>query len=145
MKRWDDGQQIILLNMFFRLLIVLVGVCAIFAERKSELVLQGDHLLGEVVKSVRPSFNNTAVPASLDYRAQGLLTTDLNQHIPVYWCVCYILYRIILANCLTYRGHAVSCLLADHAGRTLPSAALRIELRLPLRLAREMSFLLSKQ
>ena len=25
------------------------------------------------------------LPASLDYREQGLLTTDLNQHIPVYW------------------------------------------------------------
>jgi len=64
-------------------------VCAVFAERKSELVLQGDDLVGEFVKSVRPSFNNTAVPASLDYRALGLLTADLNQHIPVYCGSCW--------------------------------------------------------
>jgi hypothetical protein len=69
----------------FKLLVVLVALCVAFADRKSELILQGDDVVGEFVKSVRPSFNNTAVPAALDYRALGLLTSDLNQHIPVYW------------------------------------------------------------
>lgn len=73
----------------FKLLVVLVALCVAFADRKSELILQGDDVVGEFVKSVRPSFNNTAVPAALDYRALGLLTSDLNQHIPVYCGSCW--------------------------------------------------------
>lgn len=41
---------------------------------------------GEIVKTARPHTYLSAsdLPESLDYRKQGLLTTDLNQHIPVY-------------------------------------------------------------
>ncbi len=69
-----------------KLVIVLVAIVASFAaEHRNELVLQDATAVGEFVKSTRPSFNNTAVPASYDLRLLGLLTTDLNQHIPVYW------------------------------------------------------------
>ncbi len=46
---------------------------------------------GEEVKTARPHTYIKAedLPASLDYRAQGLLTTDLNQHIPVYCGSCW--------------------------------------------------------
>jgi len=52
---------------------------------KNELVLIGDEKIGEVVKSVPPRKTKDQLPASLDYRPLGLMTTDLNQHIPVYW------------------------------------------------------------
>lgn len=41
---------------------------------------------GEVIKTPQPHTYLKAedLPASLDYREKGLLTTDLNQHIPVY-------------------------------------------------------------
>jgi hypothetical protein len=79
--------------MFSRVIVALVAVLAVAAngvfgkivERPSELVLQEDHLVGEVVRSPRPVYNASTIPDSLDYRAQGLLTADLNQHIPVYW------------------------------------------------------------
>ena len=70
-----------------RALIAYFAVAVAFAEkfRASELVLLGDETIGEVVLSARPSFNASTIPASLDYRTMGLLTGDLNQHIPVYW------------------------------------------------------------
>ena len=71
--------------MLLHLVVVLCVLFVAFAERKSELVLLGDDNIAEVVRSPRPSFNLTDIPESLDYRSQGLLTADLNQHIPVYW------------------------------------------------------------
>ena len=46
---------------------------------------------GEEVKTPQPHTYIKAedLPASLDYREQGLLTTDLNQHIPVYCGSCW--------------------------------------------------------
>jgi hypothetical protein len=45
-----------------------------------ELKLQTD--LPELAPTV---YADQDVPASWDWRAKGLMTTDLNQHIPVYW------------------------------------------------------------
>lgn len=73
------------MSLFTRLIIALAALAAVFAEYKNELVLQGDDIIGEVVLSARPVYNASTLPASLDYRSQGLLTADLNQHIPVYW------------------------------------------------------------
>jgi len=78
----------------FRVIVALVSVCVALGagarkEYVSELVLQPDHEVGEVIKSARPVYNASTVPASLDYRALGLLTTDLNQHIPVYCGSCW--------------------------------------------------------
>lgn len=52
---------------------------------KSELILKDSKLIGEVIKSNRPLLSLTDIPISWDYREKGLLTMDLNQHIPVYW------------------------------------------------------------
>ena len=73
--------------MFRFLAFVALFVSAVVAERPSELVLLGDEKIGEVVKTARPHtyLNMTALPAEYDLRKSGLLTTDLNQHIPVYW------------------------------------------------------------
>jgi hypothetical protein len=51
----------------------------------SELVLQDPNQIGEVVKTPRPHeyLKASELPESLDYRTEGLVTTDLNQHIPV--------------------------------------------------------------
>jgi hypothetical protein len=63
----------------------LVVAAAVTPAYKNELVLVGDEKIEEVVKSPRPVFGATELPKSLDYRPLGLLTQDLNQHIPVYW------------------------------------------------------------
>lgn len=56
------------------------------AERPSELKLLGDEKIGEVVKT-KITYHKKAseLPTNFDFRSLGLLTTDLNQHIPVYW------------------------------------------------------------
>lgn len=61
------------------------------ATRRSELVLQDPKIAGEVIKTPQPHtyLKASELPASLDYREQGLMTTDLNQHIPVYCGSCW--------------------------------------------------------
>ncbi len=71
--------------MYFVALLLLVIPAIIAAERKNELVLLGDEKIGSVVKSAQPKFRADQLPTNFDYRTKGLLTTDLNQHIPVYW------------------------------------------------------------
>lgn len=99
-------------------------------EHKNELIEQDPAVIGEHVVSRRPHeyINVKDLPASLDYREQGLLTTDLNQHIPVYCGSCWghatvssIADRIKIATNGTTRdvipsvqalincGHAGSC------------------------------------
>eukprot|EP00602_Paraphysomonas_sp_CaronLab_P000671 CAMPEP_0185024160 /NCGR_PEP_ID=MMETSP1103-20130426/7120_1 /TAXON_ID=36769 /ORGANISM="Paraphysomonas bandaiensis, Strain Caron Lab Isolate" /LENGTH=282 /DNA_ID=CAMNT_0027557049 /DNA_START=23 /DNA_END=871 /DNA_ORIENTATION=+ len=58
---------------------------------RNELVLQDSSAIGEVVVSKRPHeyLSASDLPESLDYREDGLLTTDLNQHIPVYCGSCW--------------------------------------------------------
>jgi len=75
--------------LFLLFTIVVALIAAVNGEVRNELVLLGDEKIGEVVKSARPHFDSAELPASLDYRAQGLLTTDLNQHIPVYCGSCW--------------------------------------------------------
>ena len=57
----------------------------------NELVLQDPDVIGEVVKTPRPHeyLKGEELPESLDYRTEGLVTTDLNQHIPVYCGSCW--------------------------------------------------------
>lgn len=71
--------------MYIVALLLLVLPAFIAAERKNELVLQGDEKIGSVIKSPLPKLRAGDLPANFDYRAKGLLTGDLNQHIPVYW------------------------------------------------------------
>ena len=73
-----------------------VATAALFAASvadayKNELILQDAKEIGEVVKSRQPHeyLKASELPESLDYREQGLLTTDLNQHIPVYCGSCW--------------------------------------------------------
>lgn len=58
---------------------------------RNELDLQSPTIVGEVVKTPRPHeyLKAGSLPESLDYRTDGLLTTDLNQHIPVYCGSCW--------------------------------------------------------
>lgn len=55
------------------------------AERRNELVLIGDEKIGEVIKTKIVYKSANQLPTNFDYRELGLLSTDLNQHIPVYW------------------------------------------------------------
>jgi hypothetical protein len=55
------------------------------ATLKNELVLIGDDKIGSVVKTHIKYLTAAELPEFHDYRAKGLLSTDLNQHIPVYW------------------------------------------------------------
>lgn len=47
-----------------------------------ELKLQGN--IPDVIIN-QPNYGDEPLPASWDWRALGLMSTDLNQHIPVYW------------------------------------------------------------
>lgn len=57
----------------------------------NELILQDSEKVGEVIKTARPHeyIKATDLPDSFDYRDDGLLTSDLNQHIPVYCGSCW--------------------------------------------------------
>jgi cathepsin X len=113
--------------MMFITALLAVLACASAAVR-NELVLQGDDKIGEVVKTRIQYKKASELPAHLDYREKGLLTSDLNQHIPVYCGSCWahaamssIADRIKIATNGTMRdvipsiqvlincGHAGSC------------------------------------
>jgi hypothetical protein len=68
--------------------------------RQNEIIEQDPQVIGEVVLTPRPHeyLKPEDLPASLDYRSQGLLTSDLNQHIPVYCGSCW-------AHGLEFRPH----------------------------------------
>ena len=55
-------------------------------EYRNEIIEQDPEIIGEMVKTPRPHtyLKPEDLPASWDYRPLGLLTTDLNQHIPTY-------------------------------------------------------------
>ena len=72
-------------SKMFSILFILSAVLALVAGYKNELNLIGDDKIPEVVKSAPLRLSTTELPANFDYRPLGLLSSDLNQHIPVYW------------------------------------------------------------
>lgn len=64
---------------------IILSLLSSAAAYKSELVLQDPEVIGEVVRSARPKLSAEQLPESWSWQEKGLLTTDLNQHIPVYW------------------------------------------------------------
>jgi hypothetical protein len=73
----------------FAVLVVFFAICnlAVFSIDvkpiyTGEIQLQGE--FPDVVKTVT-KFGDDPLPASWDWRTTGFMTTDLNQHIPVYW------------------------------------------------------------
>jgi len=71
-----------------KLLLILAPLLAL-AKINNELVLQGDEKIGSVVKTKMNYKKASELPESFDYRPLGLLTEDLNQHIPVYCGSCW--------------------------------------------------------
>ena len=65
---------------------VIAAVASLATGYKSELVLQDPAVVGEHVVSQRPHeyLKASDIPEAYDLRTEGLLTADLNQHIPVY-------------------------------------------------------------
>ena len=63
--------------------IILAVVTVVNAKYPNELVLQDPEKVGEVVKNKHPYKSIQNLPQQLDYRELGLLTEDLNQHIPI--------------------------------------------------------------
>jgi len=68
------------------MLAIVLNILAVNAY-KNELVLQDPEVVGEVVKThiVRAA----TLPDSWCWKSKGLLSTDLNQHIPVYCGSCW--------------------------------------------------------
>jgi hypothetical protein len=66
--------------------VVIAAAASLAAGYKSELVLQDPAVIGEHVVSKRPHeyLKASDLPEAYDLRTEGLLTADLNQHIPVY-------------------------------------------------------------
>ncbi|RYG97474.1 hypothetical protein EON65_52825 [archaeon] len=72
--------------MISTLIVVIALVfCVVANAYRNELVLLGDDKIGEVVKTRVQYKSASELPTNWDYREKGLLTADLNQHIPVYW------------------------------------------------------------
>lgn len=71
--------------------VVLLSAAPSAVGYRNELIEQDPAVIGEAVKTRRPHeyLSKTDIPASLDYRDKGLLTTDLNQHIPTYCGSCW--------------------------------------------------------
>jgi len=71
------------------LLLSIPAILSITVEYGGEIVYQGD--FDDVIKSPLPQnyLQSSDLPASLDWRETGLMTTDLNQHIPVYCGSCW--------------------------------------------------------
>lgn len=94
----STAQHIIMI----RDLVSLAALLASLTEAKyflnSELVLQDPKSVGEVVKSKRPHeyLKAETIPAEWDLRKQGMLTTDLNQHIPVYCGSCKLYFKVMI-------------------------------------------------
>ena len=74
--------------MMFAVVVLLVFLAvAVRSEYKSELVLQDAKEVGDYILTALPK--TLGLPVELDYRKLGLLTLDLNQHIPVYCGSCW--------------------------------------------------------
>ena len=77
--------------MFSVFLAAAVGVVAGTKQATfgGEIIPQGG--IDDIIKSSLPSdtVKDESLPSSWDWRAKGLLTTDLNQHIPVYCGSCW--------------------------------------------------------
>jgi len=72
--------------LVFSFLVVLVAVAHAYRNELIEVPLEQ---VGEVVKTPQPKFTKAELPESFDYRKMGLLTADLNQHIPTYCGSCW--------------------------------------------------------
>ena len=66
-----------------------LSLLSVAAAYKNELVLQDPKVVGEVVKTVLTKVSSSALPTGWDWREKGLMSTDLNQHIPVYCGSCW--------------------------------------------------------
>lgn len=71
--------------MFAPILALVLCFISVQAKVRNELVLLGDEKIGSAVRSPVPRKTKDQLPTNFDYRLLGLLTTDLNQHIPTYW------------------------------------------------------------
>lgn len=70
-------------------LVALLCAALAAAEHRNELVLLGDENIPSVVKTAMRYKSAAELPESWDYRTMGLLTSDLNQHIPQYCGSCW--------------------------------------------------------
>ena len=79
--------------MMSRIILLVVILCVIsksLVAYQNELILQDPKEVGEVVLTKQPNALTVgSLPESLDYRKLGLMTIDLNQHIPVYCGSCW--------------------------------------------------------
>jgi cathepsin X len=72
---------------FISFLVIFATLAVAFGYSRNELVIQDN--IEWVIKTKQPLMSKGQLPESLDYRTDGLLTTDLNQHIPVYCGSCW--------------------------------------------------------
>jgi hypothetical protein len=99
--------------MFSILLFAALGWCqseSIIPVYKGEVKIQGQY--PDVVKSPIPKAE--VLPPSWDWRSSGLMTTDLNQHIPTYWYIFSML--LFPLSLLTMCIFALCRRLVDHVG-----------------------------
>jgi cathepsin X len=70
------------------LVLLATIVCVAFGDRPNELVLREGIVEQPGLQAVKVTPLKD-LPSSLDYRTQGLMTEDLNQHIPTYCGSCW--------------------------------------------------------
>jgi C1A family cysteine protease len=75
--------------MIYKIASTVFFVISVVSAYRNELITQPDEVVGEAIKTPQPKFTKDELPANFDYRSMGLLTADLNQHIPVYCGSCW--------------------------------------------------------
>jgi hypothetical protein len=72
--------------MFAALSVVLALGASQALSSPVKPIFNGELKLQTDLPELKPTvWGDQDVPASWDWRTKGLMTTDLNQHIPVYW------------------------------------------------------------
>jgi hypothetical protein len=73
--------------MWATVCVLALSACGVLSSSLNP-IYSGELKIQDDLPPLTPTvYADQEVPGAWDWREKGLMTTDLNQHIPVYWCV----------------------------------------------------------